>query len=305
MASLRLAFMGTPDFAVPIFETLADGGHEVVAAYTQPSRPAGRGQRPRPGPVAEAAMRRGIEVRTPSTLKDAEAQQAFAALDLDMAVVAAYGLILPQAVLKAPSLGCINVHASLLPRWRGAAPIQRAILAGDSETGVCIMQMEAGLDTGPVYESRPLRLADDETAGSLHDRLAELGAEMVVPAIDAIAAGLVPQPQADEGATYASKIDKAEARINWSCDAAAVDRLVRALSPYPGAWFEANGARIKVLKGAIGRGQGMPGLVLDDALTVACGKDAYRVIEAQRAGKAPMEAAELLRGFPITPGTRL
>ena len=306
MTPLRIAFMGTPDFAVPALAAIAAAGHTVPAVYTQPPRPAGRGKKPRPSPVALEAERLGLEVRTPAGLKDVAEQDAFAALDLDMAIVAAYGLILPQPILDAPRLGCVNIHASLLPRWRGAAPIQRAIWAGDMETGISIMRMEAGLDTGPVYTQRRIDIGADGVAGSVHDALAALGAEMIVPAIEGIVAGtLAATPQPEAGVTYAKKVDKAETAIDWTQPADAVDRQVRALSPFPGAWFAHDGQRVKVLAGAVVSGDGTPGLVLDDRLTVACGKAAYRPAKVQRAGKAAMSVEELLRGFPVPKGTQL
>lgn len=302
---VRLAFMGTPDFAVPSLTALIDAGHTIAAVYTQPPRPAGRGKKPRKSPVQLCAERQGLPVRTPDRLKAPAVQQAFADLALDAAVVAAYGLILPRPILAAPTLGCVNVHASLLPRWRGAAPIARAIMAGDQTTGVCIMKMAAGLDTGPVIACRETPIREDETAQSLHDRLAILGAETLVPALEAYAAGdLVPQPQPDTGVTYADKIDKAEARIDWTQPAERVDCQVRGLSPFPGAWTELNGTRLKLLMTQPVAGAGAPGEVLDDTLTLACGQGALRVISAQRPGKGPMAAADLLRGFQVQPGDR-
>ena len=305
-ARLRLAFMGTPDFAVPSLSALLDAGHEIAAVYTQPPRPAGRGHRERRSPVHDFAAGRGLEIRTPKTLKDAAEQEAFRALALDAAVVAAYGLILPAAVLAAPRLGCLNVHASLLPRWRGAAPIQRAMLAGDRETGVTIMQMDEGLDTGAMLLSGTVAIDADTTAGTLHDRLAGLGAKLIVEVLGRLAVnGLEAVPQPAEGATYAAKIAPADGRIDWS-DADLVDRQVRALSPRPGAWFEYRGERLKVHASEPVPGTGDPGTVLDDRLTVACAAGgAVRLVRLQRPGKAPMAADELLRGFPIHEGTRL
>jgi methionyl-tRNA formyltransferase len=303
---LRLAFMGTPDFAAPTFLALLAAGHEVACVYTRAPRPAGRGQRERPSPIHALAAERGLAVRTPRTLKDAVEQAAFATLGLDAAVVVAYGLILPQAVLDAPRLGCLNLHASLLPRWRGAAPIARAIMAGDAETGVMAMQMEAGLDTGPILAERRVAIGADETAGELHDRLAALGAPLTVEALDGLASGrLEARPQDEAGATYAPKLDKAEARIDWRRGAAELHRLVRGLSPFPGAWFEAGGARVKALRASLVEGAGEPGAVLDDRFTVACGEGALRLTELQREGRGSLPAEAFLRGFPLGPGQRL
>jgi len=304
--TLRLAFMGTPDFAVPILEALRAAGHEIAAVYTQPPRPAGRGHQPQPSPVARAAAAAGIPVRTPARLDAAEVK-AFRALVLDAAVVAAYGLILPPTVLGAPRLGCINVHASLLPRWRGAAPIQRALLAGDSETGVTIMQMDAGLDTGPMLLKEAVPIGPKATAQELHDRLAALGASLVVRALAGLAAGtLAAVQQPAEGVTYAKKLAREEGRLDWRKTAAELERAVRALNPAPGVWLEHGGERIKVLAAEIvAAASGAPGTVLDAALTVACGSGALRLTRLQRPGRAPMEADALLRGFAIPAGTRL
>lgn len=299
---MRIIFMGTPDFAVTILDALVDAGHELVAAYTQPPRAGGRrGKAPTPTPVHARAEALGIPVRHPTTLRTAEAQAEFAALDADVAVVAAYGLILPQAVLDAPRLGCLNVHASLLPRWRGAAPVQRAILAGDVETGVGIMQMEAGLDTGPVrHEVRtPIGSA---TAGELTQRLAELGGAVIVEVLGNIAA-YPPVSQPEVGVTYAAKLDKAEARLNFDLPAEAVERQVRAF--HPTAFFELDGERFRVLAADVAGSAGTAGTVLDGELTIACGAGAIRPTLLQRAGRGAMPAADLLRGFPIAAGTRL
>lgn len=303
---MRIIFTGTPDFAVPVLQALVDAGHDVVAAYSQPPRPAGRGKALKPSPVQARAEALGIAVRTPLTLRDADAQAEFAALDADLAVVAAYGLILPRAILDAPRLGCLNVHASILPRWRGAAPIQRAILAGDAETGVAIMQMEAGLDTGPVrLEGRtPI---DGKTAGNLTDELSAMGARLMVQVLADI--DRYPTvPQVEDGMTYAPKIDKAEARIDWTRSAVEIERQVRAFNPVPGAYFEVAGERVKVLA-AIALSpeeeRGFNGTVIDDHLTIACGSGAIRPTLLQRAGRGAMTADDLLRGFPIPPGTRL
>jgi len=305
--TLRLAFMGTPDFSVPILAALRAVGHEVVYVYSQPPRPAGRGQKPQPSPVQRAAEEAGIPTRTPAKL-DAGEVEYFRALNLDAAVVAAYGLILPKSVLTAPRLGCLNVHASLLPRWRGAAPIQRAILAGDSETGVTIMQMDEGLDTGPMLLSEAVPVGPETTAAVLHDALSELGARLIVPALEGRAAGtLVPVPQPAEGVTYARKLRRDEGRLDWSRPAAQLARAVRALNPAPGVWFEHAGERIKVLTADAveDAGGSAPGTILDDALAVACGAGALRLTRLQRPGRASMAAADLLRGYALPAGTRL
>jgi methionyl-tRNA formyltransferase len=295
--------MGTPAFAAPALEALLAAGHEIAAVYAQPPRPAGRGLAPRPGPVAARAAALGLPLRTPARLREPEAEAAFAALGAEAAVVAAYGLILPPAILAAPRRGCLNIHASLLPRWRGAAPIQRAILAGDAETGVSIMGMEAGLDTGPVYLRAATPIGTEDTAGDLHDRLAALGARLIVEALAGLDA-LAPAPQPAAGVTYAAKIDKAEARIDWSRPAAEVDRKIRALAPAPGAWTMLGGERLRLLRSRGADGSGAAGVVLDDALTVACGAGAVRILELQRAGRAPGVAADVLRGFAVPPGAR-
>ena len=299
---MRIIFMGTPDFAVPALVALADAGHEIIAAYTQPPRPGGRrGKDLTPTAVHRAAESRGIPVRHPLSLKDAEAQAAFAALDADIAIVAAYGLILPVPVLEAPRLGCLNLHASLLPRWRGAAPIQRAILADDAETGIAIMRMEAGLDTGPVLAEARTAIAG-KTVGELTGELAGLGAALVVRVLaDLPAFPEVPQPAA--GVTYAKKIDKAETHLNFTRPADQVERQVRAFAP--AAWFEYDGERHRVLAAELCDGQGAPGTVLDDQLTIACARGAIRPTQIQRAGRPAMATAALLRGKPIPPGTVL
>jgi methionyl-tRNA formyltransferase len=299
---MRIVFMGTPGFAVPTLDALVSAGHEIVAAYTQPPRRAGRGKKLVPSPVQVGAEALGIAVRSPVSLKDAEEQAAFAALNADVAVVAAYGLILPQAVLDAPRHGCLNVHGSLLPRWRGAAPIQRAILAGDEETGVCIMQMEAGLDTGPVRLEGQTPI-DGKTAGDLIDELAAMGARLMVEVLGDLD-DHPPVPQPADGATYAPKIDKAEAWLDFDQDAAAVERQARAFNP-PGAWFEHAGERVRVLSAAVADDGGAPGEVLDVRLTIACRSGAIRPLLVQRAGRGVMAAEELLRGFPLPAGTLL
>lgn len=289
--------MGTPAFSVRALEALVEAGHDVVCAYTQPPRPAGRGKRPRPSPVQLRAEGLGIPVRHPVTLKTADVQVEFAALGADIAVVVAYGLILPQAVLDAPARGCVNIHASLLPRWRGAAPIHRAVMAGDAQTGVCIMQMEAGLDTGPVLLRGATPIAADETTGDLHDRLAALGGRLVVDALARLD-GLTPQPQPADGVSYAAKIDKAEARINWTRPAVEVDRLIRGLSPFPGAWCDVSGERVKLLRSSVTEGSGAPGTHLG-GFEVACGDGAVQIVQAQRSGKRPMAASDILRGLEL------
>lgn len=301
---MRLVFMGTPEFSVPVLDALITAGHDIVAVYCQPPRPAGRGKKETPTPVHQRAAALGLPVRHPTSLKGAEAQADFAALNADIAVVVAYGLILPQAVLDAPKHGCLNIHASLLPRWRGAAPIHRAIMAGDAETGICIMQMEAGLDTGPVLLREATPIGAQETTGQLHDRLSQMGARLIVDALDRLS-DLTPAPQPDEGVTYATKIDKAEAAIDWTRPAIVVDRQIRALSPFPGAWVDHEGQRIKLLASRLADGAGAPGTVLDDALTVACGTGAVQLLRLQRAGRGAQDASEFMRGMPLPNGTVL
>ncbi len=288
--------MGTPDFSVPVLEALA-ARHDVVAVYCQPPRPAGRGQALRPSPVQARAEALGLPVRHPASLKGAEAQADFAALGADVAVVVAYGLILPQAVLDAPRMGCLNIHASLLPRWRGAAPIHRAIMAGDAETGICIMRMEAGLDTGPVLLRQAVTIGAEETTGELHDRLSALGADLILQALDRLP-DLVPEVQPDQGVTYAAKIDKAEARVDWPLPAVQVDRLIRGLSPFPGAWCLMGGERVKLLRSRVVAGAGAAGQVLG-GFTVACGDGAVEILTAQREGKKPQSQADFLRGAAL------
>jgi methionyl-tRNA formyltransferase len=304
---LRLVFMGTPDFAVPTLVEIVGSAHQVAAAYTRAAQPAGRGMELRPSPVEREARRLGIEVLTPKTLKTPQAQEAFRAHQADAAVVVAYGLILPKPALDAPRLGCFNLHASALPRWRGAAPINRAIMAGDAETAVMAMKMEEGLDTGPIVMAERVAIGPDMTAGELHDRLSRLGADLMVRMLGALERGslrLTPQP--GEGVTYAAKIDKHETRIDWAKPWQAVHDHCRGLSPFPGAWFELPGAgRIKVLRTTSGEGSGAPGTTLDAHLTVACGDGAVRILELQRAGGRPMNADEFLRGTAVAAGTRL
>ncbi|MFP5479817.1 MAG: methionyl-tRNA formyltransferase [Alphaproteobacteria bacterium] len=293
---MKVVFMGTPDFSVPVLEALHQV-HEIVAVYCQPPRPAGRGKADRPSPVQARAKALGLPVRHPVSLRSEAAAKDFAALGADVAVVVAYGLILPQPILDAPRLGCLNIHASLLPRWRGAAPIHRAIMAGDRKTGVCIMQMEAGLDTGPVLLREALTIGEEETTAELHDRLSALGARLILQALDQLPA-LTPEPQPENGVTYAAKIDKAEARIDWTRPADEVDRLIRGLSPFPGAWTMVEGERVKLLRSRLADGSGRPGEVLR-GFTIACGTGAVEVTEAQREGKRPMPSAEVLRGLTL------
>lgn len=296
--------MGTPDFSVPVLDALVDAGHEIAAVYCQPPRPAGRGKKDRPTPVHARAEALGLDVRHPVSLKPDEEHVAFEALNADAAVVVAYGLILPQAILDAPKHGCLNIHASLLPRWRGAAPIHRAILAGDAQSGVCIMQMEAGLDTGPVLLRQAADIGNEETTTQLHDRLSEMGATLVVEALSNLAE-LAPEPQPDDGVTYASKIEKSEARIDWSASAVEIDRKIRGLSPFPGAWCLYGDERLKLLSSKLSAGQGVPGEVLDDALTVAGGDGAIEITSLQRAGKGAQPRDVFLRGLAIRKGERL
>ncbi len=295
--------MGTPDFSVPALDALAAAGHEIAAVYTRAPRPAGRGQKDRSSPVHLRAEALGLPVRHPGTLRTPEAQAEFAAHRAEIAVVVAYGLILPKAVLEAPRHGCLNIHASLLPRWRGAAPIHRAVLAGDAETGVCIMVMEEGLDTGPVLLRAAIPIGPTDTTADLHDRLSVLGATLIVEALARLA-DLAPEPQPDAGVTYARKIDKAEAAVDWTAPAEEVDRQIRGLSPFPGAWTTQDGRRLKLLRSCIAEGQGAPGEVLHD-LAVACGTGAVDILEVQAEGRARQDAASFLRGTAIAPGTRL
>lgn len=308
MTPLRVVFMGSPDFAVPVLAALIDAGHDIACVYAQPPRPAGRGQQERPAPVHAFAAERGLAVRTPVSLKKSEVEQdAFVALEADAAVTAAYGLILPKRVVEAPRLGCLNVHASLLPRWRGAAPIQRAILAGDAETGITLMLMDEGLDTGPILLTERVPITPTTTTGTLHDALAAVGARLAVEALAGLAEGrIAPRPQPAEGATYAAKLEREESRLDWRLPAVDLERRVRAFQPLPGAWCEAAGSRIKVLAARVLSGAGQaPGTVVDDALTVACGEGALRLERVQREGKAPADAAAFLRGFAVPAGSRL
>jgi methionyl-tRNA formyltransferase len=307
---MRLAFMGTPEFAVPTLDALVAAGHDVVAVYTQPPRPANRGKKLTPSAVQARAEALGLQVRTPASLRNAEAQAEFAALDLDAAVVAAYGLILPQAILDAPQHGCLNVHGSLLPRWRGAAPVQRAILAGDEQTGVCIMQMEAGLDTGPIRATgwTAISKLSVDDAGRLTEELSHMGAQLMVKVLSDLDA-YPPIPQSNEGVTYAAKVEKTEAKLDFNRPAVFVERQIRAFNPVPGAFFELEGERYKVIEvdddNEYADAAGIPGTVLDDQLLIACGTGAIRPAIIQRAGKPAMPTADLLRGKPIPPGTVL
>jgi len=299
---MRIIFMGSPQFAVPALDALVEAGHEIAAVYCQPPRPAGRGKADRKTAVHERAEQLSLEVRTPRTLRNAEEQAKFAALDADLAVVAAYGLILPKPILGAPKMGCVNIHASLLPRWRGAAPIQRAILAGDSVSGVTIMQMDEGLDTGPMLLKKELPL-DRKNAGQVTEEMSKLGAAAL---LEWLQGPTPPQPQPDECETYAAKVDKAEARIDWARSAEEIERQVRAFAPFPGAWFEANGERIKLLGARAGsNASGKPGEVLDDCLNIAASEGYVRPLRVQRAGRSAMTVDELLRGFAIPKGTIL
>jgi methionyl-tRNA formyltransferase len=307
---MRIIFMGTPDFAVPSLRALIEAGHDIVAVYTQPPRAAGRGLSLRKSPVHVAAEKAGLAVLTPERLKSEAEQARFREFDADVAVVVAYGLILPKLVLEAPRHGCLNIHASLLPHWRGAAPIARAIMAGDVETGVSMMRIEEELDAGPVCLARSAAIGPEETAGELHDRLAALGAGLMVEALAALEAGRLDcVPQVAEAATYAPKIETRETHINWRLTARDVHDRIRGLSPYPGAWFDVTlggkRERIKVLRSALAKGSGAPGVLLDDKLTVACGEGAVRLIEVQRAGKRSMQAEDFLRGTPLPSGTGL
>ena len=303
---LRLVFMGTAGFAVPSLQALAAGRHRLVAVYTQPPRPAGRGLRARPSPVEIAAEGLGLPVRRPAGLRGPETQAEFRALEADLAVVAAYGLILPPSILVAPRLGCINLHASLLPRWRGAAPIQRALLAGDRETGISIFQMETGLDTGPILAMERIPIGPASSAQSLHDELAALAARMIGPAVDDLAAGrAAARPQPEDGVTYAAKVDKAEGRLDWTEPAVLLERKLRALNPWPGCWTELDGQRLRVLAAEIAPGRGSPGEVLDERFTVACGEGALRLSQVQPAGGSAMPSAAFLRGHKVPLGARL
>jgi len=306
MTKLRLVFMGTPDFAVPVLEAFLQAGDEIAAVYSQPPRPAGRGQKLTPSPVQACAERHGLPVRHPVSLKGAEAQAEFAALQADAAIVVAYGLLLPKPILEAPKFGCFNLHASLLPRWRGAAPIQRAILAGDTETGVCAMQMDVGLDTGPVLARQRVAIGPRMTVAELHDDLVRVGAPLMLRAVHDFADGkIVPEAQSADGVTYAAKLLKDEGRIDWTKSAAEIDRMVRALNPGPGTTFELNGERIKLLAAEPVSGSGAAGTMLDDAGTVACGNGALKLLKLQRPSKSAVAIADFLHGLPLPKGLRI
>ncbi len=308
MDPLRLVFMGTPDIAVPTLATLIEAGHDIVCAYCQPPRPAGRGHRERPSPVQEVAVRHRIDIKCPTSLKDPEIQAAFLALDADAAIVFAYGLILPAAILQGPRLGCFNIHTSLLPRWRGAAPIQRALMAGDRETGVTIMQIDEGLDTGAILSREAMPILPTTTAGDLHDALADIGARLMVDTLAGLVSGrVVAKPQPETGATYAHKLSRDEGRLDWRCPADELDRRIRALNPWPGTWFDRDGDRIRVLAAEpIADHDGNPpGVVLDEAPTIACGTGRLRLVRLQRPGKAALPADAFLRGYSLPPGTVL
>ena len=302
---MKLIFMGTPEFSVPVLDALHAAGHEILCVYCQPPRPAGRGKKDRPTPVHARALSLGLDVRHPISLKTLDAQAEFAALNADVAVVVAYGLLLPQAILDAPQLGCLNIHASLLPRWRGAAPIHRAIMAGDEQTGICIMQMEAGLDTGPVLLRQTTEILPKDTTAVLHDRLSEQGAQLICEALDKLH-DLTAVPQDQEGVTYAHKIDKAEARIDWAKSGIDVDRQIRGLAPFPGAWFQVGEDRIKALASEyVPEATGNAGDVIADDLVIACGTGAVRILCAQKSGKSAQSADVFLRGYPMTTGQRV
>ncbi len=306
MAGLNLIFMGSPDFAVPALQALIDAGHHIACVYAQPPRPAGRGQKERPCPVHAFAESRGLQVRTPVNLKSEDEQLAFSGLKADACVVAAYGVILPKPVLRSPRLGCLNIHASLLPRWRGAAPIQRAIIEGDRQTGITIMQMDEGLDTGDMLMSVAVPIDAQTTASGLHDALASVGAELIVKVLADVQAGTAkPARQDDAAATYAAKLGRGEGRIDWHQESGLLERRIRALSPSPGVWFEHDGKRIKVLAAVAGQGSGAPGTVLDDRLTVACGTGTLSPVRVQLQGRSESAVADFLRGYDLPAGTVL
>lgn len=301
---MKLVFMGSPDFSVPVLDALVEAGHEIVAVYCQPPRPAGRGKKERLTAVHARAQKLGLEVRHPVSLKTEEAQKEFAAFAPEVAVVVAYGLILPQEILSTPTYGCLNIHASLLPRWRGAAPIHRAIMAGDAETGVCIMQMDAGLDTGAVLLRQSTAIGAEETTAQLHDRLSALGAEAIINTLETLS-GLTAEPQPEAGITYAEKISKDEARVNWSHSAEKIDRQIRGLSPFPGAWCELNGVRLKLLASRLAVGSGDAGEVIRTPATIACGSGAVELLRLQKAGSQAQDVEEFTRGTPLPMGSRL
>jgi len=301
---LRIAFMGTPEFAVPILEALVSVGHEIICVYTQPPRTGGRGQKEKKTPIHIRAEKFGINVRAPKDFRFKQQQRAFADLNLDCAVVVAYGLILPGVILTAPKLGCLNIHASLLPRWRGAAPIQRAILAGDEESGVTIMQMDEGLDTGAMLMVGRVAITRETTGESLHNTLSEIGSSLIIKVLNALMEGKIwPTDQPEDGVTYAKKLERSEGHIDWRKPAEDIERLIRAFTPWPGSWFEVKGERIKILSAQVENIDGVPGTVMDDKLTISCGVDGLQLNTVQRAGKSPMTVAEFLRGFKLPIGT--
>jgi methionyl-tRNA formyltransferase len=300
---LNLIFMGSPDFSVAALQALIEAGHRIVCVYAQPPRPAGRGHKETPCPVHAFALENNLQVRTPRSLKDAAEQQSFIELNADACVVAAYGLMLPKPILDAPRLGCLNIHASLLPRWRGAAPIQRAIIAGDDKSGVTIMVMDEGLDTGAMLLSQEIPITPETTAGDLHDRLAGLGAKLIIQALEKN--NLTATPQSQQGVTYAAKLDRAEGRLDWNLSAAELERRVRGLNPWPGVWFEHGGTRVKVLTAALSKRSGEAGEVLDGSFSIACGEDALTVLRVQKQGRAAMDGNDFLRGFELPVGTIL
>ena len=301
---LRIAFMGTPEFAVPILEALVSVGHEIICVYTQPPRTGGRGQKEKKTPIHIRAEKFGINVRAPKDFRFKQQQRAFADLNLDCAVVVAYGLILPGIILTAPKLGCLNIHASLLPRWRGAAPIQRAILTGDEESGVTIMQMDEGLDTGAMLMVGRVTITRETTGESLHNTLSEIGSSLIIKVLNALMEGKIwPTDQPEDGVTYAKKLERSEGHIDWRKPAEDIERLIRAFTPWPGSWFEVKGERIKILSAQVENIDGVPGTVMDDKLTISCGVDGLQLNTVQRAGKSPMTVAEFLRGFKLPIGT--
>ncbi len=301
---LRIAFMGTPEFAVPILEALVSVGHEIICVYTQPPRTGGRGQKEKKTPIHIRAEKFGINVRVPKDFRFKQQQRAFADLNIDCAVVVAYGLILPGVILTAPKLGCLNIHASLLPRWRGAAPIQRAILAGDEESGVTIMQMDEGLDTGAMLMVGRVAITRETTGESLHNTLSEIGSSLIIKVLNALMEGKIwPTDQPEDGVTYAKKLERSEGHIDWRKPAEDIERLIRAFTPWPGSWFEVKGERIKILSAQVKNIDGVPGTVMDDKLTISCGVDGLQLNTVQRAGKSPMTVAEFLRGFKLPIGT--
>jgi len=303
---LKIAFMGTPEFSIPTLGALIDEGYEICAVYTQPPRPAGRGNKRTPSPIEKFSLNKGLKIYSPISLREEGEKTFFKNLKLDVAIVVAYGLILPREILEAPKLGCLNVHASLLPRWRGAAPIQRAIMAGDTKTGITIMQMDEGLDTGDILSIEETKITKSNTTQTLHDSLADIGRRLLVKTLNQLAANSSNRiPQSKEGVTYAQKVEKSEAKINWADNAKNIDLKVRGLCPFPGAWFSFKGERIKIIKGEILEGSGKPGLIMDNGLTIGCGEGLFRVLRAQKSGKSQMNTDDFLRGFPINQDDQL